>query len=321
MGNNQKYDVREFNRLNIDTIYGTITKSSNKKQKLLDEVNWYKSLPKELVCFVPRVFDVKENADSVDVKMELYDYPNLAGLFVRTYSDFEYWKLIITRLMKIQKIMSKYTIAVDKSELRAIYETKTKERLEDIKNKNIEIYEMMKPDIITINGVDYKNINIIENDIFKMIKNLINFDKLTIVHGDYCFSNILHSDESHIFRFVDPRGRFKNQSIYGDPRYDIAKLRHSFIGLYDFIMSNLFDLDCIGDNKYNLVIRVSGNNIEYEKFFDDLISEYGYNPKDIKLIESLLFLTMIPLHSDKTNHQKVFYLTAIKKLNEVLYGK
>ena len=54
-------------------------------------------------------------------------------------------------------------------------------------------------------------------------------------------------------------------------------------------------------------------------FFDELVVEYGYDRKNIKLIEALLFLTMIPLHSDDIKRQQAFYLTAIKKLNEVLY--
>ena len=125
----------------------------------------------------------------------------------------------------------------------------------------------------------------------------------------------------YIFKLIDPRGRFKTQTIYGDPRYDIAKLRHSIVGLYDFIVAGLYRLNECNDNKYEIQVSTPILTERLEPFFDELVVEYGYDRKDIKLIEALLFLTMIPLHSDDVKRQQAFYLTAIKKLNEVLYDE
>ena len=44
----------------------------------------------------------------------------------------------------------------------------------------------------------------------------------------------------------------------------------------------------------------------------------GYNPQEIKFIEGLLFLSMIPLHKDNFSRQKVFYLKAIELLNDTV---
>lgn len=316
-----RFSAREFNRMSIDNVRGTITKSSEKKQKLLDEANWYKSLPDELACFAPRVFKVVENDSSVSVEMELYGYPNLADSFLHTSTDKESWYLITERLMDIHALMEKYEDVVDKDEMIAIYKTKTLERLEEIKSKNPEIKKIIDLDTININGIDYKNFNTLHDELFVLIDNLVTYNKSTVVHGDYCFSNILYDSALKIFRFVDPRGRFKKQSIYGDPRYDIAKLRHSLVGLYDFIIADLFSVQQKSDNEFIFKVHVPENFADYEQFFDSIIEKHGYNTKDIKLIEGLLFLTMIPLHSDKPEHQKAFYLTTIKKLNEVIYGK
>ena len=62
------------------------------------------------------------------------------------------------------------------------------------------------------------------------------------MHGDFCFSNILFDLGHQIVRVIDPRGRFGQKGIYSDPRYDMAKLRHSIGGLYDFIVADLFDV-------------------------------------------------------------------------------
>ena len=110
-----------------------------------------------------------------------------------------------------------------------------------------------------------------------------------------------------------------SQSIYGDPRYDIAKLRHSIVGLYDFIVAGLYKLKSTGATSYDFQISTPLLTEKLEPFFDELVVNYGYDRREIKLIEALLFLTMIPLHSDDTQRQKAFYLTSIKKFNEVLY--
>ena len=185
---------------------------------------------------------------------------------------------------------------------------------------NPEIFEMMQSDYISVNNVHYKNYHLMENLLNNEIAKLVNYNKRTIVHGDYCFSNILFDPMHYIFKLIDPRGRFKTQSIYGDPRYDIAKLRHSIVGLYDFIIAGLYKLRLTGKDSYDFQISTPILTEKLEPFFDELVVEYGYDCREIKLIEALLFLTMIPLHNDDILRQKAFYLTSIKKLNEVLYG-
>ena len=54
----------------------------------------------------------------------------------------------------------------------------------------------------------------------------------SIMHGDFCLSNILYDLRSRICKLLDPRGSFGASGIYGDPRYDVAKLYHSVYGLY-----------------------------------------------------------------------------------------
>lgn len=315
------FNAREFNNLKVDIVRGTITKTSRKKQKLLDEANWYQNLPDELACYAPRVFNVEENENTVSVEMELYGYANLAETFIYGSNNLEDWYNIIEALLKVHKVFEKYVGPKDKTEFEEIYKTKTHQRLQDIINNNPQINEMMNSEYMTINNIHYKNYPLMQRDLEKAITDLLTYNKRTVVHGDYCFSNILFDPMHYIFKLVDPRGRFKTQTIYGDPRYDIAKLRHSIVGLYDFIVAGLYRLTSCEKDKYEFQVSTPILAEKLEIFFDELVVEYGYNSKEIKLIEALLFLTMIPLHSDDIQRQKAFYLTAIKKLNEVLYGE
>ena len=50
---------------------------------------------------------------------------------------------------------------------------------------------------------------------------------------------------------IDPRGLNSDNKIefYGDPNYDIAKLTHSIIGYYDFILAGFHDTKIDWDKK------------------------------------------------------------------------
>ncbi|MCM1324011.1 MAG: hypothetical protein NC218_07605 [Acetobacter sp.] len=312
------FSAREFNSLQVDAVRGTITKISTKKQKLLDEANWYQKLPLEISCYAPRVFKVEENDKVAKVEMEMYGYANLAETLIYGSNNLEDWYNIIESLLKVHKTFEKYTEPVDKSEYLEIYVTKTEQRLSDMHIKAPQVLEMMQSDYLVINNLHYKNYPLLKNKLHSALEKLVCYAQRTIVHGDYCFSNILFDPMHYIFKFVDPRGRFKTQTIYGDPRYDIAKLRHSIVGLYDFIVAGLYKFTNLGNNSYEFHISTPILADKLETFFDELVIAYGYNNKDIKLIEAVLFLTMIPLHGEDSLRQQAFYLTAIKKLNEVL---
>lgn len=137
-----------------------------------------------------------------------------------------------------------------------------------------------------------------------------------IIHGDFCFSNILYDFVNQIIRLIDPRGSFGAKGIYGDPRYDMAKLRHSVAGMYDFIVSDLFEVREDKDGFQAVIFNMQNLNPVIENFDHKLI-ENGYNIQHIKLIEGLLFISMLPLHQDYPKRQLMMFLTGIVRLNEV----
>ncbi len=312
------FSTRKFNNLQVDAVRGTITKTSTRKQKLLDEANWYRSLPDELAVYAPRVFRVEEKEDSVSVEMEMYGYPNLAESFLFGSGSFEDWHRIISALMDVHARLEQYTQPSDVEELKEIYISKTHKRLAEIPACASKVYAMMQDDGMIINGRHYRNFPLLREKLESAIKGLLNYDRRTIVHGDYCFSNILFDPMHYIFKLIDPRGRFMKQTIYGDPRYDIAKLRHSIVGRYDFITAGLYRLRETRNGAYEFYVSAPPAAAKLQESFDEMSQAAGYCLSDIRLIEALIFLTMIPLHRDDESRQQVFYLTAIQKLNDIL---
>ena len=148
---------------------------------------------------------------------------------------------------------------------------------------------------------------------------LYDVEELTIIHGDLCFSNIMVDNNFSFVKVIDPRGKFGQFDIYGDQRYEIAKLMHSIDGKYDFIIKELFDVEF---NSGNCTIDYYINNRErpydlYKIFLDVFKDEIGNDLKKIELIEALLFLSMIPLHTESVNQQMVMLAIGIEILNRV----
>ena len=52
--------------------------------------------------------------------------------------------------------------------------------------------------------------------------------------------------------------------------------------------------------------------------FDKLIVVMGYDLDEIKFIEGLLFISMLPLHQDFPQRQRMMFITGLTLLNEVL---
>ena len=172
---------------------------------------------------------------------------------------------------------------------------------------------------ILVNGKTYKNIRIFKKELNQLIEKLIQTVHPTVMHGDYCFSNILFDTNSFLCKLIDPRGRLHEQTVYGDPRYDIAKLRHSVVGGYDYAVHGLFHLT---EKENNFTVSNDYPPFQHKlmTYFDKLTVQFGYKLEEIKLIEALLFTSMIPLHKDSMKRQKLFYLKAVHKINELFEG-
>jgi hypothetical protein len=249
--------------------------------------------------------------------MEYYGYPSLLELWIYGDLSNNIWENIISRIIKIINIFTKHQGAVSKKDYKYMYYEKTKKRIEILKKDNLKWTKLFKYEYIYINGKKFKNWSYIKERLSGLIDDLYNKEHNCILHGDLCFSNILFDLNNGIIRFIDPRGEWGENILYGDIKYDIAKLRHSISGKYDFIVNDLFSID-LKENKldlsFNMVSSVQ-NNLSIK--FDNMIGK-SYNLKKIKLIEGLLFISMLPLHNDTPKRQLAMFAQGIKNLNEIL---
>ena len=174
---------------------------------------------------------------------------------------------------------------------------------------------------IVVNGKRYLPLNEIIIVLEKAIPEMLyDVDTFNIIHGDLCFANIMVDSNFSFIKVIDPRGKFGIYDIYGDFRYELAKLFHSVDGKYDFIIKDLFDLDYNSEEAY-INYRIQDRKREfdlYKVFLSTFATEIDSDLKKIELIEALLFLSMIPLHGESIRHQMVMLGTGLEILNRVI---
>ena len=167
---------------------------------------------------------------------------------------------------------------------------------------------------VTVNGREVPNVPALWDWLEREVERLAENVEGSVVHGDLCLSNILYDLRSRVCKLVDPRGSFGKAGIYGDPRYDVAKLYHSIYGLYDFITNDLFHV-AIDGGRVNLEIRSRPQHEQIRQRFEKVF--FGqFDRREILLITGLLFASMPALHYDAPRRQIAMYARALELLGE-----
>ena len=89
---------------------------------------------------------------------------------------------------------------------------------------------------------------------------------------------------------IDPRGYFGFTELYGDVRYDWAKLYYSIVGNYDQFNLKRFRLNISDDACEGVSIQIDSNNWEeLEKDFFEFTRADVY---EIKLLHAVIWLSL-----------------------------
>lgn len=312
--------ARSFNSIEIDEQRGILKKRSENKEKLVNEIRWYLRIPNKLQYLLPRVYDYSLDLTDPYVSMEYYGYHTLHESLVFGDLPLVKWQAIFQKLLFAINDMGKFTVTGERIQfeaaLRDIYLQKTFDRLDMMRNE--PDFHSFFENTITINGKEYRSLNEYLKILPQLIEKLVVYTftgQFNIIHGDLCFANILIEDTYDFIRVIDPRGKFGTFDIYGDARYELAKLMHTLEGKYDFIIEDMFDIDVIG-NTIEYHVHKQIDNIT--NVFLDVFRESIDNIQSVRLIEATLFLSMIPLHSDYKQRQFAMLATGVMLLEQVI---
>ena len=120
---------------------------------------------------------------------------------------------------------------------------------------------------------------------------------------------------AELVRVIDPRGTDASGALtpYGDLRYDMGKMHHSVVGRYDHIVAGYYRLkkNSAFDMTLDLPDTLLLQSIEAE-FLSRRFA--GRTPAEAAspAVAVLLFLSMLPLHSDAPDRQDAFLANAMR---------
>lgn len=307
-------EARSFNSLEFDDFLGTVTKRSKHWEKLELEAAWVQTLPEGLQALAPRVIRLHRDRENTSVTMEYYGYTTAAELWL--YSSFSSGTLgsMTRRLLEVLDRFRTHKRSVTRADFELIYRDKTVARVAEARRNSPLLDHLFALDEVEINGRVIPGWNTLWPALQDMVDALYDPRDCSLIHGDFCLSNILYDVGGGIVRVIDARGKWGN-SDGGDIKYDVAKLRHSLCGLYDFIVNDLFECRVDGDSAIHY--RLANNrHAEVGRQFDRIVGE-RFDLNQIKLIEGLLFISMLPLHANKPNRQLAMFVTGMQCLANV----
>jgi hypothetical protein len=316
---------RAFNAVSVDAFRSILTKRSQNEAKFADEIQWYRRIPSGLSYLAPRVFGHSLEPGQMSIDLEFYGYPPLSDIFLFSRLDLTEWLAIFNRLGKVLEDMSQYKASsASKSQiassLRCMYLEKTIERLQDVLGNGLDASILDGP--LKVNGMVCIPLRRLLRELPDILgaAGLLEASTFSVIHGDFCLSNILFDRRSRTIRLVDPRGRFGEFDVYGDPRYDLAKLSHCFNGAYDLLVQGLFSMESMGFGEFHLTEFMNERHRLVRDAFNRLFLSDQTVRHQVRLIESLLFLSMVPLHSDRPRSQQAILLRGLETATQCLSG-
>jgi len=302
---------RAFNSLRI--VNGTVRKvSSALPDKIVAEATWYAQLPPPLRIYAARLIDAGRTADGDPYYETEYEYlPTLAELFVFGSLGRVSWNGIIQSCADFLTACAVRPVGVQNGTdaLVTLIRPKTLDRLEQFAlDSDISIDGEMR-----YRGRPLPSLVRIAEEVSALLDGRRPCPA-PVMHGDFCFSNILYNSRVRRVRVIDPRGYVgRNETrIDGDTRYDLAKLHHSIGGRYDHIVAGRYSLRGNG-NDYSIDFENLPHQSWVESAFMDIeIESVRADTEEVKAIGVSLFLSMLPLHADQPARQQAFVANALR---------
>lgn len=272
-------ETRHFNNLKIKGDF--LLKQSKDVFKIWAEYNWLKEMKKLIPSNMPEVTDFNIIDKSGSYQIRYLDHPTLSDLFVFGKINLKTQTFI---LEKLNETVSKMQILED-----SFLKDKTNFYVNKLLEREKGIFDVIKK--LDENHSFFK-------EVFN--KNLIFFKKTknnySIMHGDFCFSNIMYDILNSRVFLIDPRGftdKKEGFSLYGPNDYDIFKIAHSYVFGYDRVIANNYTVDFF-------------NPIEIKKRLNNFLKIFKIDRTRLLMGCSHLFLTLLPLHSDDISRQSYF---------------
>lgn len=241
---------RPFNKITIEKdIFIKEPIDLQGKELAKREIAWYEKA---------RLLNIPELPQIYETSPLIMEYINGRNIYD---CDFEYKtkKSILKSLVSALKALHESeSVEVDSFSIQEAYFNKTMSRLSIIQ----DLVPFARDREIVVNGRKCRNVFYYKKELEEKLDQMkYNCNHFAFIHGDCTFSNLMvKEDNSPVL--IDPRGYFGFTELYGDIRYDWAKLYYSIVGNYDQFNLKRFRLNISERADDGVSLHIDSNNWE-----------------------------------------------------------
>jgi hypothetical protein len=299
--------ARAFNTMRIDGL--TARKSSEDTAKMRAEAHWLQAAPPSVQIYCARLLGFGLEQGRAYYETEYEFLPVLAELFVYGAVGRKPWLRILASCEDMLRALAAARGETSgDAALRALAVDKTLARLEDFARATGE--RLDRP--LSYAGRPCPPLALIAERLAGAM-DLGSGRIACAMHGDFCFSNLLYDSRNRRIKAIDPRGAVeRTASLYGDLRYDLAKLGHSIVGRYDQIVAGRYVLTRQGADLSLDFAPVACQPWLAEALGELSVDGVGGLSEPVRAVTASLFLSMLPLHADRPDRQQAFLANALR---------
>lgn len=316
----QSYLSRHFNSLRL-TPSNTVIKESADIEKMTAEFTWYRALPPALAIHAPRCLSLRVEGDRASYEMEHVPLPTVGEQLVWGRLSPDYWDDFFRSL---DRLLRHFWAGGDRGTAKRVVEAASRHMYVDKTTSRVQHF------LQTSNGRRYAGETTVDGEVWPSLAdavdqavqraedlNLFDGNRWTTMHGDLFPGNLFFDPRADRVVAIDPRGSFGTAGIDGDPLYDLAKLSHSFLGRYDFLIARLFDVE-LTPSSSTVAIAQPDALPSIESLFAAHLAVWaeslGVEVKAVRAAEALLFFSALPLHEEDPMRQHAFIAQGLKAL-------
>lgn len=269
----EKEKCRPFNRIILEGDILTKEALTKQGRKLAGyECLWYEKAKENNIDSVPRIFSLHP------IKMEYIKGKNIYEYDLSQGQKKQVLEKLITALHRLHITNH---IPADSFSLKEAYFYKTMRRLLKIE----DMVPFAREREIVVNGKRCRNI-FFHKEEFERKLDRITCTEFHFIHGDCTFSNLMIRENGEPV-LIDPRGYFGYTELYGDVRYDWAKLYYSIIGNYDRFNLKDFILDIMQNG---ISLKIESNH--WEDMEEEFFKLTGADKWEIQFLHAVIWLSL-----------------------------
>ena len=265
--------TRPFNKITVDGAVLTKEPVDKQGEALAQrECAWYEKAKDKGISGIPKIYETSP------LKMEFIRGKNIYEC------DFAYEdkRRILEKLVQtLRSLHESEIVPADSFSIKEAYFNKTIKRLSKIE----DLVPFARERYVRVNGRNCRNIYFYRDKLEKALE-YFKCETFSLIHGDCTFSNLMIREDGNPI-LIDPRGYFGFTELYGDVRYDWAKLYYSIVGNYDRFNLKKFDLDILEDE-----VKLSIESNGWEELEKDFFELTGTDEQEIKLLHAVIWLSL-----------------------------